>query len=216
MGHRSFLETLLQLLFPDRCAACRALGALFCTPCQARLETYQPDGRTLPASLSQVHIAYIFQSPLREVIHQLKYRKTRRIAQPLGQLLAANIAPHARQFDAVAAIPLHPRRLSERGFNQAEALATVVAHSHKLPLITGPLLRTRDTVQQAAQADAQTRAENMRDAFAWRGTPPPARVLLVDDVYTTGATMGACADALRAAGATDVQGLALARTRLKP
>jgi ComF family protein len=216
MGRQSLLETLLQLIFPDRCAACRTLGTLFCATCQARLEAYQPDGRTLPSSLSQVHVAYVFQSPLREVIHQLKYRKTRRIAQPLGQLLAENIAPRAREFDAVAAIPLHPRRLSERGFNQAEALAAVIAHIHKLPLITGPLARTRDTAQQAAQANAHMRAANMRDAFAWRGASPPARILLVDDVYTTGATMGACADALRAAGTADVQGLALARTRLKP
>ena len=216
MSRQSFLETLLQLVFPDRCGACRSLGGLFCAACQARLERYQPDSRAMPASLSQVHIAYIFQSPLREVIHQLKYRKTRRVAQPLGLLLAASMAPQARMVDAVAAIPLHPRRQAERGFNQAEALAAVVAQAHRLPLRAGPLLRTRDTAQQAAQADAHPRADNMRDAFAWRGAPPPARILLVDDVYTTGATMGACAAALRAAGASDVQGLALARTRLKP
>jgi ComF family protein len=114
------------------------------------------------------------------------------------------------------AVPLHADRLAERGFNQAEALARAVARGLRLPLISGPLVRVRATEQQATQADSRARAENMRGAFAWQGAPPPARLVLVDDVYTTGATMGACAEALRHAGAASVCGLALARSQLKP
>ena len=212
----TLLDALLRLLFPDRCAGCRRLGALFCASCQAALRPYTPDRRAPPAGLAQVSIGYVFQSPLREAIHQLKYRKAQHVAEPLGTLLATQIAAQARELDAVLAVPLHADRLAERGFNQAEALARAVARGLRLPLISGPLVRVRATEQQATQADSRARAENMRGAFAWHGAPPPARLVLVDDVYTTGATMGACAEALRHAGAASVCGLALARSQLKP
>jgi ComF family protein len=214
MSGRTLLDSLLKLLFPDRCAGCRQLGVLFCQVCRAALVPYPGgDRRAPPASLHSVRIAYLFQSPLREAIHQLKYRRVQRMAQPLGALLAEHMAGQRPEIDAVLAIPLHSARLAERGFNQAEALAGEVARSLRQPLITNQLIRTRATEQQA-HLDARGRAENMRDAFSWRGAPPPRRVLLIDDVYTTGATMGACAEALRARGAEAVYGLALARSRL--
>jgi ComF family protein len=216
MAARIILDTLLKLLFPDRCAGCRQLGGLFCRACQAALTAYPGgDRRASPASLNSAHIAFVFQSPVREAIHQLKYRRVQRMAQPLGELLAAHLSAQSLHIDAVLATPLHATRLAERGFNQAEELAQVVAQSLRRPLIRNQLLRTRPTEQQA-HLDAQARAENMRDAFRWRGAPPPRQVLIVDDVYTTGATMGACADAVRAAGAEVVHGAALARSRLEP
>lgn len=213
MSGLSLLERLLALLFPDRCAGCGRLGSLFCPGCQARLVPYPADGRQPPASLETVHVAYTFQSPLREAVHQLKYRRVRRMARPLGELLAAHALDRCRDVEAVLAIPLHRERLAERGFNQAEALAGEVARMLRIPLLGAGLVRTRAT-QQQAKLDARARAENMRDAFRWEGAPPPRRVLIVDDIYTTGATMGACAEALRSGGAAAVYGLALARSRL--
>ncbi len=215
MAPRTLLDTLISLLFPDRCAGCRKLGELFCASCRAALARYPDDRRAPPASLDAVQIAFLFQSPLREAIHQLKYRRIQRVAKPLGQLIAAHLASAPPAIDAVIAIPLHPKRLAERGFNQAEALAREVAGGMRRPLISGQLVRTRATEQQA-HLDARGRAENMREAFAWHGTPPPRRLLIIDDVYTTGATMAACAEALRAAGATGIYGAALARSRLEP
>ncbi|MBK9709983.1 MAG: ComF family protein [Kouleothrix sp.] len=213
MRGRSFVDALLALLFPDRCAGCRRLGALLCAGCQAALLPYPADGRQPPPGLADVRIAFTYQSPLREAIHELKYRRVRRMARPLGALLAAHVSACPPAVDAVLAIPLHASRLAERGFNQADALAREVAASLRLPVIDQGLVRVRSTEQQA-RLDARGRAENMRGAFAWPiGTPPP-RLLLVDDVYTTGATMGACAEALIDAGATAVHGLALARSRL--
>jgi len=211
---RTLLDSLLKLLFPDRCAGCRQIGDLFCQMCRAALVPYPGgDRRAPPPSLHSVSIAFLFQSPLREAIHQLKYRRGQRMAQPLGALLAEHLAGQQIEVDTVLAIPLHSARLAERGFNQAEALAREVARSLRRPLITNQLIRTRATEQQA-HLDARRRAENMRDAFGWQGAPAPRRILLVDDVYTTGATMGACAEALRLGGAEDVYGLALARSRL--
>ena len=212
MSARGLLDAFLALLFPDRCAGCARFGALFCPSCRAALAPYPGTLRRMPAGLADVRIAYIFQSPLREAVHQLKYRRVRRVAEPLGLLMAEHVVARPVAADAVLAIPLHAARLAERGFNQAEALAREIARLLDLPLIENGLARVRATEQQA-RLDARARAENMRGAFAWRGTAPPRRLLLVDDVLTTGATMGACAVALRDAGAEAVYGLALARSR---
>jgi len=212
MSARSLLDAFLALLFPDRCAGCARMGTLFCPTCQAALAPYPGTLRRIPAGLSDMRIAYIFQSPLREAVHQLKYRRVRRIAGPLGALMAEHLIAQPAAVDAVLAIPLHSARLAERGFNQAEALAREIANLLDLPLLATGLTRIRATEQQA-KLDSRARADNMRGAFAWHGAPPPRRLLLVDDVLTTGATMGACAIVLRDAGAEAVHGLALARSR---
>jgi ComF family protein len=212
MPIRSILDAFLALLFPDRCGGCARLGALLCQGCRASFQPYPHGSDRFPTSLSDVRIAFLFTGPLREVLHQFKYRSVRRLAQPLGILMAASLAQHPLVADAVLPVPLHPDRLAERGFNQSEELARVVAQALQLPLIANRLSRTRATEQQA-RLDARARVENMRGAFHWNGATPPHHILLVDDVLTTGATMGACAEALRTAGVDVVYGLALARTR---
>jgi ComF family protein len=211
MSIQSLLDSLLTTLFPDRCGGCARLGELLCQRCCAALAPYPPDPGRLPVGLDDVRVAFVFASPLREVVHQFKYRRVRRLAQPLGQLMAAHLAARPLVIDAVLPVPLHHERLAERGFNQAESLAQEVARVLGRPLARG-LERVRATEQQA-RLDARQRADNMRSAFRWIGAPPPCRLLIVDDVLTTGATIGACAEALREAGAEAVYGLALARSR---
>lgn len=209
------LTSLLSLLFPERCAGCRALGATFCARCRGALECYPDDGRCPPEHLRSIWVAYVFEGPLREAVHQLKYRARRRVAAPLGALLADRLATSVPAACAVVPIPLHPERMEARGYNQAEELARAFARATSLPLRTEGIVRVRATEQQA-RLNARQRRENTRDAFAWRGAaPPPDRVLLLDDVLTTGATMSACAAALLAAGAREVYGVALARSRLE-
>ena len=213
MPVRSWFDSLLTLLFPDRCAGCARPGALFCQDCRSTLVPYPEGLRRLPPGLTDVRIAFVFESPLREVVHQLKYRRVRRLAQPLGELLAAHFVAHPLPADAVLPVPLHTERLAERGFNQAEALARKVTSVTGLPLINEEFARVRATEQQA-RLDARSRRENMRGAFQWKGaSAPPCRILLVDDIMTTGTTMQACAEALRSAGTNHVYGLALARSR---
>jgi predicted amidophosphoribosyltransferase len=135
MAARSLLDALFALIFPDRCAGCAHLGSLFCSNCRAALVPYPGELRRMPASLADMRIAYVFQSPLREAVHQLKYRRVQRMAQPLGALMAEHLSSRPPAIDAVLAIPLHATRLAERGFNQAEALAREVARALGLPLI---------------------------------------------------------------------------------
>lgn len=207
----NLLNSLLELLFPDRCAGCKRTGALLCARCRDVLNIYTGTVRRLPA-LDGVSIAYVYQGPLRDAIHQLKYRRRRRMAGPLGELLVPFARPHAATLDAIIPIPMHAARYAERGFNQAELIAQTVAAGVQIPCLGSSITRVRATAQQA-KLNAQERQQNMRGAFAWKGGTPPARVLLIDDVLTTGATMDACAQTLREAGSREVYGLALARSR---
>jgi ComF family protein len=213
MTTRTLLEAFLRLLFPERCAGCKRSGSLLCPACRACLRRYPGGLRNQPVSLAEVRIVYLFDGPLRSAVHQLKYRRQRRMAVPLGELLAVHLAEQPLAFDAIMAVPLHRERLAERGFNQAAAIAEAVARAMGREFMREGVDRVRATAQQA-RLDARARAANVRDAFAWTlAAPPPRRIVLVDDVLTTGATMGACAEALRRAGASEVYGLALARSR---
>ena len=151
---------------------------------------------------------------LRSMIHLLKYDEMIPLASPLGERLAS--VARAGDFgtcDAVAAVPLESSRRRARGYNQAELLAKVVARRMTLPLLDASALRrTRATTSQAGLTRAQRR-ENVRGAFEAQSKAVKDRViLLIDDVMTTGATLDACAAALRNAGATRVLCLSVART----
>lgn len=212
-GAPAWLARILDMLFPPRCASCKRPGALLCGACQAQLVRYPGTMRRLPPALDAVEIGFVFGGPLRAAVHQLKYAGARRMAQPLGALMAATVTGHIQAWpvDALVPIPLHPQRLAERGYNQAAELAVVIAQSLGVP-VADHLVRTRATTQQAS-LHARERAANVAGAFQWVGGTVPARVALIDDVLTTGATMNACAEALRAGGAQHVRGLALARSR---
>lgn len=167
----------------------------------------------LPApTLTQVRIAARHATPLREAIHALKYQDRRELAAPLARYLvaAALIAPWGTgAVDGVIPVPLHERRLAERGYNQSERLAQAFCLRLQLPLRTTWLRRQRSTQSQVGLT-ALERQHNMDAAFVATTAVQGQCILLIDDVYTTGATMRACATALRQAGATVVYGLALA------
>lgn len=149
-----------------------------------------------------------YEGTLRKLIHLFKYNGMRRLAQPLGALLA-DALPRDRQFDVVTAVPLHWRRRWLRGFNQAQLLASRIARARGIPM-HNLLRRGSATRAQAGLSNAQRR-ENVAAAFRARRRVNGLRVLLVDDVMTTGATMAACARVLKKAGAKSVSVLSLAR-----
>ena len=161
--------------------------------------------------LNRFDAAYSFggyEGVLRKLIHLFKYGKVRPLARPLGALLAAAL-PREERFDAVTPMPLHWLRHWRRGFNQAELLAREVSRRTGVPLIK-PVRRRRATAPQAGMTNAQRRT-NVAGAFAVRGDLTGLRLLLIDDVATTGATANACAAALKRAGAARVALLTLAR-----
>lgn len=150
-----------------------------------------------------------------DAVQRLKYAGRSDLARPLGEALASSCHAYAGLVDAVVAIPLHQDRLRERGFNQSALLAGPVARALGVPLRGGALRRVRPTVAQAS-LPREDRLANVRGAF--RAGPRVGkrgrglgRVLLVDDVRTTGATLASAAMALLDAGVPRVYTLALAR-----
>jgi ComF family protein len=198
-----------NVLSPPTCAACdiavRA-GIVFCTGCAATIVVAGPpdDG---------VIAAYVYGGAMAEAITRFKYGDRPDLARPLGQLLARATRVLVNDPPAlVVPVPLHPVRLSERRYNQSALLARFVAADLGARFAPLALARRRDTPRQATLERAE-RATNVEGAFAARSEPvlTGRRVLLVDDVATTGSTLGACRAAALGAGAAEVRCAVLAR-----
>ena len=174
-----------------------------------------PPGLSAPEPLAGLWIAGFYIHPLDHAIHALKYAGKRRVAEPLGLLMAETYRRQARfrlPPDALLPVPLHARRQAERGYNQSALLARVVSRELGLPLVEDALARLRNTPQQVGLSGGERR-KNVAGAFACMPGHPLVegrRLVLLDDVCTTGATLAACAETLLAAGAREVWGLALA------
>ncbi|MPZ14721.1 MAG: ComF family protein, partial [Chloroflexi bacterium] len=211
LGTDPWWQVLLDALLPPRCVHCRRRGAEVCAACHAAIRPLGPalcprcstpsrDGhvcrdcvRDNPAWRA-VLAGYPYEGVIRSAILALKYRARTRLATFLTRALSAPLSKRPISVDVVIPVPLSPRRAAQRGFNQAEVLARSLAALYQWPVDTGALIRNRDTVQQAGLSAAARRA-NMAGAF--EVTMPDLvlgrRVLLIDDVCTTGATLGACA-----------------------
>jgi ComF family protein len=223
-----------RLALPQRCVLCVAPsgGSLLCGACAAdlpRIVTACP-ACALPAlanSLcgacvarpplwSRATAALVYAFPVDRLLVELKYAGQLALADWAGTTLASTVAtaiaarPRAAWPDCVIALPLSGARQRERGFNQACEIARRVAPTLALPL-SAALERVSGTVPQAALAWRQ-RAHNVRGAFAARGDVRGARIALVDDVMTTGATLADATRALLRAGAADVECWVVART----
>lgn len=149
---------------------------------------------------------------MRRAIHHLKYGHFKALAAPLGELLAQHMESQPVPADVLVPVPLHSRRLRERGYNQSALLAAELGKRNGLPVVTDSLVRLRHTKAQVKTADAEERQRNLAGAFGCQnGKLTGKRVVVIDDVCTTGATLNSCAASLRAAGAASVWGLALAR-----
>lgn len=148
-----------------------------------------------------------YENELRQLIHLFKYSRIQTLARPLGRLLLIAL-PRERRFDVVTPMPLYWVKRWQRGFNQSELLAREVSRAWKVPL-KRLVRRIRATATQAGLTSAKRRA-NVAGAFRAKGARG-MKVLLVDDVMTTGATASACAAALKRAGAAQVTLLTVAR-----
>ncbi|MDD2335236.1 MAG: ComF family protein [Geobacteraceae bacterium] len=235
-----FFKAFLDILFPPRCHVCRCFLAEptdihlcdgcrekiltvrspLCTICGVPFATENGIDHTCGHCLTTqrpfagARAAARFEGPLQELIHRFKYGRKIHLSRPLGLLTATalgNFHP-ATSADCIIPVPLHRRRLRERGFNQSQLIGQILAKSWEIPLSVHNLRRIHWTKPQTGLSAAE-RERNIRNAFevALPDRVKGKRLLLVDDVYTTGSTVTECAKTLRQSGAKEIHVITVAR-----
>jgi len=155
---------------------------------------------------------FSFDEVVRKAIHQLKYQNLKAISPCLAELLADYLRSSSLPGEALVCVPLHPRRLKERGYNQSGLLARELGSRVNLPVIEDCLVRVKQARPQVRAVDVEERRRNVADAFVCRDERVTGKeIILIDDVCTSGATLESCAAALKNKGAMSVWGLTLAR-----
>ncbi|NTU65924.1 MAG: ComF family protein [Chloroflexi bacterium] len=226
---RQVWGSFIDLLYPPQCGGCQTAGSLWCDACRAAIEPIKPpwcekcgepfvtdrlcaNCRTHPLQIEKIRSVALFEGVLRQAIHRFKDERLAGLAEPFGEMLADYWRGELLTADWLIPVPLHPSRERDRGYNQSELLTRSLARRVNVPVSSKGLRRTRATAVQMTLNAAQRR-ENVAGAFECiEARVRGARVMLIDDVGTTGATLDACAQAVLKAGAASVMGLTLART----
>ncbi len=205
---RNLLGSLLDLIFPPRCEICRkGSKEVLCSECFQQIKFMKPH--------LGIHSVSVYEGPLRSAIHRFKFKKRKRLAEPLGILLveylSSSPAVEMKEVDVIIPVPLHRKRLRERGFNQSELLAQVVSRYYEIP-VASALERTINTKAQFDLPRTE-RFKNISGAFKVSDIKSVynKRVLLLDDIYTTGSTIAECSKVLSRAGARRIEILTLSR-----
>lgn len=219
----------MDLLFPKWCVGCRREGAFICQSCYRSLSRVMPPlcpkcGRPQPsgilcsecvgwqAEVDGIRAPFQFEGIIRQAVHQFKYQNLRAMAGTLARLLYDYFIDNPLPVTVLVPVPLHEKRLRERGYNQSALLAREFGRLVNLPVVEDCLVRRRHTAPQARTSSVAERLANVAGAFicrndALKGQP----VLLIDDVATSGSTLAACAAVAKAGSAMSVWGLVVAR-----
>ena len=223
------IELAVDSFFPRRCVGCGKGGGFLCPECLGKLPRLFPplcphcgrpqaSGIVCPScrqrktEIDGIRSLFRFDEVIRKAIHELKYRNLKAISPCLAELLADYLRSNPLPGEALVGVPLHPRRLRERGYNQSSLLAKELSRRIDLPVIEDCLIRVKQAQPQVRAVDVEERRRNVADAFVCRDEKVSGkRIILIDDVCTSGATLESCAAALKNKGAASVWGLTLAR-----
>lgn len=204
----NYFDAFLDLIFPPKCEVCKSSSKeALCQDCFNSVKFMKPH--------LGIHSVTSYDDVVRSALHQLKFNNKKRLAQPMGllmvQYLSQTMHLDLKEIDVLVPVPLHPNRLKQRGFNQARLIALSI-HQYFGITVENALLRIIDTKPQF-DLSRNERFENVKGAFAMNKASHifNKKILLIDDIYTTGATIAECANTLRAAGAKRTDILTLAR-----
>lgn len=220
---------ILDLFFPAKCVSCGRLGEFICVPCCAEIKFIKKQtclgcnclsdrGRLCKRCRSKyaltgvVAASYLNEGALKEAVHSFKYNSVSAIAKELAEILSEKLKEERIFFDAVAFVPISKKRKAWRGYNQSEILAEIISAKFERDIFRG-LIKTKDTKNQVGLGKLQ-REKNLARVFDIKKGGMDItgkRVLLVDDVVTTGTTLNECAKTLRANGAREVWGAVVAK-----
>ncbi|MDO8509701.1 MAG: hypothetical protein Q7S24_01000 [bacterium] len=218
-------DYLKDSVFPIFCVECGLEGVVWCHRCTSK-NHYRPIIFYPPMDIgvSSIIAFFLYNElyPTGKLLRQWKYDHVRLVEDEWQKLMIKNslqIIRWLQMFDknqtiGLVSVPLHPRRLRERGFNQSEIITKIFSeicykNNIKVEIITG--LKRRRYTKQQAKLSIEKRAENLLGAFVWVEGILPRQIVLVDDVFTNGYTMGECAKVLREQGAEKIGGLVLAK-----
>ena len=202
-------RSVFDVVVPVRCALCGRHDAHVCPECCERLTLRPLIGRGPQADVPEVVALGSYAGSLRRAVLELKFRHRRAAAFRLGAILGAKLHD---SVDAIVPVPLHHKRLTTRGFNQAEVIAEGIASTFDAMPCDDALVRTGTTVAQSSLS-LRDRRRNVHKVFALGPGAAHfrnARIMIVDDVVTTGATIAACAAVLRESSVSNITAVALA------
>lgn len=223
------LNPLLDLLLPKFCFGCQKPGSYLCSHCYKSIiftttplcpicERPSPFGFThpgceTPLSINGMFVLGDYSGVLRKMVHFLKYKNVFSLSETLVNLWLEHYPKELPKFDLLTPIPLHPKRLKERGYNQAEILGRLLAQKKNIYFQNNVLQRIVNTTAQMSLKNHKKRRENMKNAFAYTKLVPIDNkvICLIDDVATTGATLFEAARVLKRNGVKTVWGIVLAR-----
>ena len=218
----------LDLLFPQWCIGCGREGNYICDNCQQSLTRNLPpicprcgkpqsDGMLCPAcddenlGIDGIRSPFVFNGVIRQAVHELKYRNLRALAIPMAGLLYDYILENPVPGEVLVPVPLHRKRLRERGYNQSALLAKQLGKLTGIQVVDDCLIRDYHTPPQARTTNIEERRTNVVDAFSCSNRKLQGKsVILIDDVTTSGTTLNACAETLKKSGVVSVWGLVMA------
>lgn len=223
----------LDYLFPKNCVGCGREGQWICQKCYKEIifiknptcpkcNRLTQRGQFCPKHRKETHLtglitcAYYENGPLKEAIHTYKYEGVFDISNDLSDILIKTLEHFSLNKNyIIIPVPLHKKKKASRGYNQSELLAKIVAKHFQLELNNQKLVRAKHTNRAQMELSQKEREQNVIDCFQWLGEKDglkDKKIILIDDVYTTGATLNECAKVLRQnAGAKEIWGLTLAK-----
>jgi ComF family protein len=222
-------NSIVDFFFPSRCLGCGRWGDLICKDCFLDLPRIMPplcskcgkpesSGGLCPGCWSSqsvidgIRSVFRFEGTIRKAIHHLKYYQLKTISKDLALVLYDYIKLNKLNYEIIVPVPLHRKRLRQRGYNQSSLIANELGKLCNTLVKTESLFRVKDGIPQTRTSRVQQRRKNVANAFVCSDQYIDNKnVMLIDDVCTSGATLEACATALKAAGAASIWGLTVAR-----